>query len=147
MKKVENLKGVIYFFLAMFKKVVYLKEEGEEANNNEDGLLKEYSQEVVLDLPRFLKTVQYSIPRKILEHSIEAISIILNISKPTPNYFAAKFYLLKTIFTSATLMSPELSMNTFHSWISYSRRSFLPAVNLFLIQLIDKQNITKNLYN
>ena len=79
MKKVENLKGVIYFFLAMLKKVVYLKEEGEEANNNEDGLLKEYSQEVVLDLPRFLKTVQYSIPRKILEHSIEAVSIILNI--------------------------------------------------------------------
>ena len=70
-----------------------------------------------------------------------------NISKLTPNHSAAKIYLLKTIFTSATLMSPELSMNTFHSWISYSRRSFLPAVNLFLIHLIDKQNITKNLYN
>ena len=42
------------FFLAMLKKVVYLKEECEEANNNEDGLLKEYSQEVVLNLPGFL---------------------------------------------------------------------------------------------
>ena len=52
------------FFLAMLKKVVYLKEECEEANNNEDGLLKEYSQEVVLDLPGFLKTVQYYIPTK-----------------------------------------------------------------------------------
>ena len=72
---------------------------------------------------------------------------ILNISRRTPNYSAAKFYLLKTIFTSATLMSPELSMNTFHSWISYSRRSFLPAVNFFLIHQIDKRNITKNLYN
>ena len=61
--------------------------------------------------------------------------------KRTPNYSAAKFYLLKTIFTSATLMSPELSMNTFHSWISYSRRSFLPAVNFFLIHRIDKRNI------
>ena len=51
------------FFLAMrFKKVVYLKEECEEANNNEDGLLKEYSQEVILDLPGFLKNVQYYIP-------------------------------------------------------------------------------------
>ena len=50
------------FFLAMLKKVVYLKEECEEANNNEDGLLKEYSQEVVLDLPGFLKNVQYYIP-------------------------------------------------------------------------------------
>ena len=46
----------------MLKKGVYLKEECEEANNNEDGLLKEYSQEVVLDLPRVLKNVQYSIP-------------------------------------------------------------------------------------
>ena len=67
--------------------------------------------------------------------------------KTNTNYSAAKFYLLKTIFTSATLMSPELSMNTFHSWISYSRRSFLPAVNLSLINLIIKQNVTQNLYN
>ena len=49
-------------FLAMLKKVVYLKEKCEEANNNEDGLLKEYSQEVVLDLPGFLKNVQFYIP-------------------------------------------------------------------------------------
>ena len=68
---------------------------------------------------------------------------ILNISRRTPNYSAAKFYLLKTIFTSATLISPELSMNTFHSWISYSRRSFLPAVNFFLIHRIDKEILLK----
>ena len=35
-------------------------------------------------------------------------------------------HLLKTIFTSATLISPESSINTAHCWISYSRRSFLP---------------------
>ena len=37
-----------------------------------------------------------------------------------------KVHLLKTIFTSATLISPESSINTAHCWISYSRRSFLP---------------------
>ena len=129
----------------MFKKVVYLKEECEEANNNEDGLLKEYSQEVVLDLPGFLIKVYNILFRKKDYNFLQ--TRYPNISKLTPNHSAAKIYLLKTIFTSATLMSPELSMNTFHSWISYSRRSFLPAVNLFLIHLIDKQNITKNLYN
>ena len=48
-----NLKRHNLILSAMLKKVVYLKEECEEANNNEDGLLKEYSQEVVFNLPGY----------------------------------------------------------------------------------------------
>ena len=86
-----------------YREVCDFKEEGEESNDEKNQLLEKNPVDVVLNVPE---------------------NIFLNFQPTT-----STTNLLKTIFTSAWLISPVLSINNFQSWISYSKSCLFPVTS------------------
>ena len=107
------------------------KRTSEEDDTHQKGLLQEDTQQVVLNLPDSDRDGEGS-----SDNDSDSDSEIYSGIDRDRKTFAVKSQimfchpqvsdLLKTILTSATLISPVLSMKSFHSWISYSSRSALP---------------------
>ena len=86
-----------------YREVCDFKEEGEESNDEKNQLLEKNPVDVVLNVPENMCFLY-----------LQTI-ICAN--------------LLKTIFTSAWLISPVLSINNFQSWISYSKSCLFPVTS------------------